>query len=110
MPFLLVICILGVNVSAHFYSLSDVVAAVKSKNGEITALLLAKGADINLINNKGEDVAHLANGDALQAVRAFKEGDMPALKKRFPIVQPFGIYSRLEVKLNVAQIRRGTRR
>lgn len=67
-----------------------ILVAVKSspKNGDITAVLLAKGADINLINNKGEDIVHLASGEALQAVRAFKE-DLLGLRKRFPIVTRF---------------------
>lgn len=64
-------------------------AAAKAKNGEVTALLLVKGAEMTLINNKGEDAVHLAVGDALQAVRAFKEGDMATLRKRFPVVAPF---------------------
>lgn len=69
--------------------------ASKAKNGDVTALLLVKGSDINLINNKGEDALHVATGDSLIAIRLFKENDGAALKKRFPVI------SSLDLPLNL---------
>ncbi len=55
----------------------------------MTALLLVKGADVNLINNLGEDPLHVAAGGAETAIKAFKEGDLFHFKKHFTIVSPF---------------------
>lgn len=71
-----------------FFCLFLLVAASFAQAGEVVALLLSQGADINLKNKQGMTARQEANGsEVIKVYKLLDKGGIPAITKEYPSIQ-----------------------